>query len=107
MSCEDEDIWPKERYYDDAYIEVNGQDISEVMDYNLDVVPDDAVMLISGGCVFDPRGNIGAESVCAFDTLFNRWKKKQTHKRLTVEIPLDEEDSLKSLLKTIKGKIIV
>jgi len=69
---------------------------------NLQRVKDSAQAKILAGTVY----NENLDVVCALETLFKRWKKRQTHETLVIEAPRDQIAAIKGFVKQVKGKIL-
>lgn len=87
--------WPDDWYYEDAEEFVNGEKVSDIPDD----LPDDAVIRIEGGCIYD--GEDGRDLV----RHFGAWKRKQTTVRLIVEVDVTKADALKAAIKAAGGSV--
>lgn len=95
--------WSAGRYYEDGVFEIDGNEIDENRsEINLQRVKDSAQAKILAGTVYNEDSDI----VCALETLFKRWKKRQTHKTLVIEAPRDQIAAIKDFVKRVKGKIL-
>lgn len=95
-------FWPEggDTYHDDALIGVNGVDHDDGFDPG--AIPDDAIVTIEGGVVFDAVG--GGEP--SLETYFRRWKKTQTTASFLVECDLSVVDAIKAAVKAAGGRVV-
>lgn len=94
--------WSSGNYYEDDEIEINGNLIDGRSDeLDLKDVENSAQVKILSGTVYDEDCN----EICSLETQFKRWKKRQTHETLVIEIPKDRVDALKNFVKQERGKV--
>ncbi|MDD2223678.1 MAG: hypothetical protein PHF42_09590 [Pseudomonas sp.] len=100
----DKNFWPEGRFHEEVEItiDVNGEVITNHLEYDLYAVPDDAKITLQGGCVQDEDG----KEFGAIDTYFRKWRKKQTTTFLVVEVPLDKIETIKATINAAGGKVV-
>lgn len=98
---DDSTFWPKDSdtYHDDAVLAVNGLIQQDGIDPS--TLPDEALVTIDGGVVFDAVG--GGEP--SLETYFRRWKKLQTAASFLVECDLSKVDAVKAAIRAAGGRV--
>jgi hypothetical protein len=89
-------FWPADSEVDSMTWQVNG---IEREDVHIDSLADLDVLVVSGaiGIGDDYRDLAG---------VMRKWRKKQTHVTLVVELPAEQQDALAAFLKGLKGNIV-
>jgi hypothetical protein len=96
----DDEYWSGGCWYDDAEIEVDGQDWQET---DKDEVPATAKVVVDGGCVYlDEHG----ERSTSFASFFRKWRKAQTTAFLSVSCPKEREAEVRAAIEAAGGKAI-
>lgn len=95
----DDSFWTKGASIDDWYLEIDG---TEVDPDDIDTVPDEAKVSFQGTVFLDSEN----EDWITLDAFFRRWRKKQTHAIALVELPKDQLEDLKQLVKDRKWRIM-
>jgi hypothetical protein len=101
LADEGAEAWPKETYYEEEEILVNGA--ATDMDFDLSLVDDAALVEIKGGAVLmggDP------EKCIAMTTHFKRWLRRQNTVMLLVEVSKEYEASLRNAIPAHNGKVL-
>jgi len=83
-------------HYDDYTVYLDGVEVSDVDDTK---VADTALLEFWGGVVYLGNRDMSLKAH------FNRWKRAQTVRYVTVEIPVDKLDELKAAVKALRGKV--
>ena len=95
---DDETAWPDGAWHEDELLLVNGD---EWEDWDIAEIPDNAIVKLSGGAVFDlPNG--GEPSL---ELHFRRWRKRQTLTTILVECDLAKLDAIKAAIKAAGGTV--
>lgn len=82
---------------------VNGKEFDDMVDENGFVLNLDQVDIISGVVYLDQ--DYSEKNSISLLSFFKKWRKMQTMKIMTVEVPKDRFDELKSFLTILGGKI--
>ena len=101
----DEKFWSEAAgtYHDDVLFLLNGNELPE--DYDLSKAPDDSVITIECGVVFQSLlYKEGSEP--SMEEYFKRWKKEQTHASFVVECDLSMVEAVQAAIKAAGGKVI-
>lgn len=94
----DDQAWPDGAWHDDELLLVNG----DVWTQEVTEIPDDAIVNLSGGAVYDlPNG--GEPSM---ELHFSRWRKRQTTTTILVECDLAKLDDVKAAVKAAGGRVL-
>lgn len=96
----DPKYWGAEQWHDDEAMSVNGVPCDDGIDP--DKLADDAVVSFEGGIVFMDQSTRPVEGP-SFEAYFKRWKKEQTMTSVVVELPIDQLEHFKALIKASKG----
>ena len=96
----DEAAWPKDAYYQDEELTVDGAE----WDWEIDImsVSDDAVLRISGGVVILKEDDDNNPSLEAH---FKRWRKRQNTAFLSCEAPKDRVADVVAAIIAAGGKV--
>ena len=102
LADESPEAWPKDTYYDEDDILVDGENANE-QDLDLAKIADTAVVKINYGTVL-----MGGDSdrMIPMSTHFKRWLKKQTTTTLLVEVAIINADSMRATIKAAGGKVV-
>jgi hypothetical protein len=95
----DQNVWKAGYYFDDASGTINGEDTEFDFDFDNDpaaIAPDAEVKLISG--VFYHGETFQAENE-PFTAVLKRWLKARATATLVIDIPKDQQDALRAVLK--------
>lgn len=93
-------FWYRGVQHEDEKIIVNGVDQGYV---DIDELPDNARVTVSGGIVLWPNQEDGKEP--SFEGYFKKWLKTQTYKTIVVEVDNEFHDNLIAVIKAAGGKI--
>ena len=97
----DDEAWPEGWYHDDdGVVTINGVCDD---DLGLDNVPDDAVVSVSGGAIYNADSELQRLSV---EGHFRKWLKKQQSVSVLVEVHKNNLDTLKAAIVAAGGKIV-
>lgn len=94
----DPDMWPEGYWHEDEIVCVNGVRIEELYEE----MPDDAKVTIEGGCIVSEEG----VHIDSMESLFRKWKKKQTSTYIITLVPNDKMDQFIKAVKAVKGVTI-
>lgn len=99
----DNEWWPEGVYHDDELILVNGEAIEDLD--ALERIPDEAEVRIESGSVMrEPReGRVMGEEVMGLDTYFHRWRRAQSKRVVVLEVPIEDVERLKAMVKAERG----
>jgi hypothetical protein len=91
--------WPENWFHEDEEISVNG-----VFDDNADLasVPDDAVITVKGGIIYEGQYDKSGNSV---EGHFKKWKKMQSHVFFVVEVHKDKASDLMKIITEAGGVV--
>lgn len=95
----DGEFWPADSWHDDTVVRIDGKLADESID--LSVVPDCAEIRIEGGYVFRTREDEGVDLILHF----RRWQKKQTLRRLLVEVDASKLEGVIAAITAAGGKV--
>lgn len=96
----DDSAWPDGWFHEDEIITINGIKDDDI---DLKTIADDSVVVVSGGVVF--MGDYGNDGD-SLEGHFKKWRKKQTHVFLTVEVHKDNVDKVRSGIESSGGKVL-
>lgn len=98
---QDPAAWPDGWFHEDEEVTVNG-----VFDENADLteVPDDAIVVVKGGIIYEGEYANGGKSV---EGHFKKWRKAQTTQFLVVEVHKDKAGELKAVITAAGGKVVL
>ena len=96
----DDSVWPKDSYYQDEEITVDGAE----WNWELDImtVSDSAILRVSGGVVFLKDDDDNQPSLEAH---FKRWRKKQNTALILCEAPKDRAAGVEAAIIAAGGKV--
>lgn len=97
----DQDFWIPEAWHEGELLLVDGQDWG---DRDIESIPDDAIVSISGGIVSCEDPGWGKEGL-SMDELFRVWRNDDTHKSVLVNIPRDRLEAFEAYVKSIGGQV--
>lgn len=97
----DTTAWPDGWFHEDEEVTVNG-----VFDEDADLanVPDDAVITVRGGIIYEGDYTNEGNSV---EGHFKKWRKAQTTVFLVVEVHKDKANELKAAITAAGGKVVL
>ena len=98
---QDPAAWPEGWFHEDEEVTING-----VFDENADLtaVPDDAVIVVKGGIIYEGDYANEGNSV---EGHFKKWRKAQTTMILMVEVQKDKADDLRAAISAAGGKVVL
>ena len=94
---DDDSVWHKEGYYEDATILINGTQADDGL--YIDKISDEDQILINGGVVID------GEKQISLSRHFNAWMKKQNTVSFIVSCDKAKLESLKAVITFSGGKV--
>jgi len=94
--------WPEGWFHEDEILTVNGI-VADDEEYILSDIPDDAVVSVSGGAIYNADSELQRLSV---EGHFRKWLKKQQVASVLVEVHKNNLDALKAAIVTAGGKIV-
>ena len=95
--------WPQDAYHEDEIIKINGRNRGD--DDELQSVEDNAIISLSGGCIyFDDGRDVSMEGA------LRRWLRKKSHEesfdRILVEIPKGKRTAFVFHVECVGGKVL-
>lgn len=99
---DDKQFWPDDAdtYHEEEVVMVNGKDHG---DNGYENIPDDAVVTLSHGIVFNAQQGSDEPS---FETYFKRWRKLQSTTSLIVECDIANRDVVVAAIRSAGGRVI-
>ena len=98
----DGNAWPDGWFHEDEIVIVNGI-VDDDEECILSDIPDDAVVSVSGGAIYNADSELQRLSV---EGHFRKWLKKQQSVSVLVEVHKNNLDALKSAIVAAGGKIV-
>ena len=98
---QDQQFWPDEAdtFHEEEVVLVNVEDHG---DKGYDNIPDNAVVLLSHGIVFNAQ--VGSDEP-SFETYFKRWRKLQTTASFIVECDISQRDAVIAAIRAAGGRV--
>lgn len=97
-------VWGEEgnwsgRWYDDAYVEVDGEqdDLEYTFRSDDSKLPADAKVTVEGGCLY--RGEDANSPWDDFEKFLRRWLKARSVTTLVLEVPNEQVEAIRGLLE--------
>lgn len=97
----DPTIWPADSWHEDVIFLVNGQASDE--DFDMTKIADQDVISMAGGIVLGGPYD-GHEPT--IETLFKRWRKKQSVATLVIEFDVSKREQVLAAIKSAGAKSI-
>lgn len=98
---EDSSYWA-EFCVEDEIVTVNGSRVDEHSSY-VETLADADKMTVDGGWVADQAD--GSDNEYSLETFFRRWRKQQTTEYLSVEVPKEKADAVRTAIRAAGGKV--
>lgn len=93
------EAWPDGAWHEDEEITIDGKALPD--DFDLSAVPDAAILTLTGGVVYLKELEEGP----SLETLFKRWRKRQTTTVLVVEVPHEAVEAVRAAIASAGGKV--
>ena len=98
----DEKFWPLGTFHEDEIVTVNGVQTPEGQDYEELNIKDTDMITISDGIVYNDT-TTGNNS---FEGYFKKWKKKQKHVYVVVEVFKEKLEEFKNTIAGTHSRIV-
>ena len=92
----DDSYWKKDYWHEGSSIIVNGVEFEDEIDADLEGLKPDDDLEITDGVVYLDEDGKKWESL---DTFFKKWRRKQTHETICIEVPKAKTLEIKDYLK--------